>query len=42
MPSVFKASRTVSVDPAIEEILPIAEHSYKGAWGDQVRYLPPQ
>ncbi len=33
MPSVFEASRTVSVGPAIEEILPIAEHSYKGEWG---------
>ena len=40
MPGVFEVGRTVPIGQAINDILLLAEASYKGEWEGQVRYLP--
>ena len=40
MPGLFEVSRRVPVGLAIEEIILIAECSFKGEWEGQVRFLP--
>ena len=40
MPGFFEVSRRVPVGLAIEEIILIAECSFKGEWEGQVRFLP--